>query len=978
MKRYVILFATVLCFTLSCHKIEDIIVKDDDVCSKMDDIVFMQYCYDNYDVNHDGKLAKSEAEAVRVIDMNRSQYYGLKSLKGIEYFSSLFELDCTGTSLESINVTKNTKLEIIAIGGTQVSSIDVSKCTELKELDIRRTNITKVNLSKNTKLETLYAYNLALTSIDVSKCSVLKTLNLSHTKITDLDISHNTQLENLYFGDEGLTVKVNCMKVPDGYTFYGDSVIFSCNGKILPLSCFMVWEGKVYNEKNYNGIIQYPYFDVGVGESITLDAVPDPSNAESSFLWESSDESTATVNNGVVKGISIGNVSIYAKPATGGHSAYASITIRPAVRSVKIYNELGEVVKVGDYWCLDYSLDPSDAADRGAIWSSSDENVLYTKDNVDAYGNHFLYAYAKAPGKVTLTVKTKSGGKTASCELTVVEKKVPVTSISLSSTSLSLNVGQKSKLNAIVNPSNATEKIQWSSGISSIASVDSEGNVTALSVGSTVITARSSESGKTATCKVTVSASSIPVTGITLDKTTMSLTVGSTGVLNASVLPSNATNLNVLWSSSNSSIASVSSAGVVTAKAAGTATITAKTSDGGKTATCQVTVTTTNIPVTGISLDKQTMTLSVGSTGTLKATLSPFNATGSEITWSSSNTAVATVSSSGVITAIAVGSTTITCTTLDGTKKANCTLTVTADQSSVYFPDANFRNYMISNFDLDKDGKISISEANKVTNIKVGTKRIASLSGIEYLENLKSLDVSNSDEYPYISGELTSLDLSNNKYLTTLKVDYNKIESINVAENIALTSFSCSNNQLTSLDLSNNTALTSLSCKRNQLTSLDLSENNVLTTLDCSYNKLTSLDLKNNKALTTLNCYNNKLSSVNVSNSISLTYLKCDSNQLTSLDLSNNKALCFLDCTSNQLTNLDISNNASLKQLYCSSNQLTSLDVSNVTSLYYLDCSPMPTLATLYVASGQSLINVTYNRSDKYIPDNTKIVVKSQ
>ena len=169
----------------------------------------------------------------------------------------------------------------------------------------------------------------------------------------------------------------------------------------------------------------------------------------------------------------------------------------------------------------------------------------------------------------------------------------------------------------------------------------------------------------------------VVVTGVSLDKTSISLEVNGTEQLTATVAPSNADNKNVTWSSSNTSVATVSENGLVTAIGAGTATITVTTEDGSKTATCTVTVTppAAPIPVTGISLNKSTATIYVGSTETLTVSYTPADAnTGKAITWSSSNENVATVSN-GVVTAVAVGSAVITATS-EGNFTATCTVTV--------------------------------------------------------------------------------------------------------------------------------------------------------------------------------------------------------------------------------------------------------------------------------------------------------------
>jgi len=169
------------------------------------------------------------------------------------------------------------------------------------------------------------------------------------------------------------------------------------------------------------------------------------------------------------------------------------------------------------------------------------------------------------------------------------------------------------------------------------------------------------------------------VTGVTLSSQSLTLNTGNTSTLTATVSPSNATNKNVTWSTSNSSVATVSSSGVVTAVGKGTANITVTTADGGYTATCSVTV---NQPVTGVSLNVQSLALNTGDTSTLTATVSPSNANNKNVTWSTSNSSVATVSN-GVVTAVADGIATITVTTVDGGYTATCQVTVTTPVTSI-------------------------------------------------------------------------------------------------------------------------------------------------------------------------------------------------------------------------------------------------------------------------------------------------------
>ncbi len=180
--------------------------------------------------------------------------------------------------------------------------------------------------------------------------------------------------------------------------------------------------------------------------------------------------------------------------------------------------------------------------------------------------------------------------------------------------------------------------------------------------------------------KVIITPVNIPVTGVTLNKTSTTLLVGGTETLIATVLPTNATNKNVTWSTSDASKVTVNSSGMITGVAVGSATITVTTVDGGYTANCLVQV--NPISVTGVTLNKTSTTLLIGGTETLIATVLPTNATNKAVTWSTSDASKVTVNSSGMITGVAVGSATITVTTVDGGYTATCSVQV----SSVHVP----------------------------------------------------------------------------------------------------------------------------------------------------------------------------------------------------------------------------------------------------------------------------------------------------
>jgi uncharacterized protein (TIGR02145 family) len=230
---------------------------------------------------------------------------------------------------------------------------------------------------------------------------------------------------------------------------------------------------------------------------------------------------------------------------------------------------------VGATLTLTPTVAPDNADNKAVTWTSSDIAVATVRNGK---------VTAVAAGTATITVTTEDGGKTASCTVTVAT--IDVTDVTLSSTIDTLAVGKTLTLTATVLPTDATNKnITWTSSDTAVATV-SNGTVKAVEVGTAFITVATEDGNKIATCTVTVV---IPATSVTLDRVTATLVVNNPTVLVATVHPSNATNKNVVWASSNTAVAMVNEYGVVMPIGSGTAIVTATTAYGGKTATCVVT-----------------------------------------------------------------------------------------------------------------------------------------------------------------------------------------------------------------------------------------------------------------------------------------------------------------------------------------------------------------------------------------------------
>ena len=407
-------------------------------------------------------------------------------------------------------------------------------------------------------------------------------------------------------------------------------------------------------------------FRVYETKSKSLKAVVTPENATNKVVtWKSSDTSIATVDkNGKVTGKKPGTVYISATTANGKHTAKCKVTVLKITYSEKIkLNKTKLTLDDGKSYILDATVLPENTTTKTVTWSSSNKKVV----TVDAYGE----VKAVAPGTAYIYCKTKDNGTTAKCKVTV--KEVKPKSISFSSKTVTIEYNEVRTLKPTIKPSNTTDKsVTWTSSNPKAVKVTSKGKIKGLKAGESAVITATTNTGKLK-AKITVKVNPISITKVKLNKSSATLSKGGTVTLKATITPSNATNQTLTWTSSNTKVAKVSADGKVTAVKNGTATITCKTSNG-KTATCKITV--KNISVTGIKLDKTSVVADKGVVFTIKPTFSPTNATNKNIKWTSSDKSVATVSSSGKVTAVGSGVCQITATTSDGGFTAVCMITV--------------------------------------------------------------------------------------------------------------------------------------------------------------------------------------------------------------------------------------------------------------------------------------------------------------
>lgn len=337
---------------------------------------------------------------------------------------------------------------------------------------------------------------------------------------------------------------------------------------------------------------------------------------------------------------------------------YATIIEEIPVKGVSI-GKPEECVYVGDRFKPDVAIVPENALNRNYTLKSLDERVAALDDDG--------FVVLKSYGKARIQATTEDGGYTDVCEFDVYEHTV---GIRLETEQARVRKGGRLTLAAVAQPEGKTDgRLVWSSSDGSVASVDEEGVVSGKSKGEAVITVTAVDGGYTAECRVRVYQ---PVTELRMDNRSVTVDTGDDIQLTATILPYDADNKSIVWSSDNPDVADVNGKGVVTGVKAGQTVIRATSEDEGISDFCVVTV---NQPVTGVSLSKSELSFSkIGDAEQLVASVQPADATNKELNWSSSDESVAIVSNGRVLCS-GYGSAIVYVTTVDGGYMASCVVT---------------------------------------------------------------------------------------------------------------------------------------------------------------------------------------------------------------------------------------------------------------------------------------------------------------
>lgn len=402
------------------------------------------------------------------------------------------------------------------------------------------------------------------------------------------------------------------------------------------------------------------------GTEFWLNATCLPANAmNKSVVWSSTNEDIATVDqNGKVTTLEPGHCEIIASSQDTGVSASCVLTVTQPITGIYL-NVTNKTIMTNEQFVIMPTITPFDADNKNVTYMSSDENVCKVDENGVVTGVH--------GGKAVVIVKTEERGLIASC-LVLVEEFVNL--VDIAESDIKLNVGDTVVLSADVKPVTATNKnITWSSSNNRVATVDGAGKVTAVGMGETTIYAYAKDgSGLYDTCRISVIKG---VSSVSITPSSINVSTGQTVNVSAVVLPTDATNKSLTWSSSDPTVALVDFNGNITGISAGICKIYAVSDDGNNvTGECRVTVKET-VPATGVVINSKSITMLPGQTRTLTARIKPSRSE-ETVRWVSGDTSVATVDSNGVVTAKGQGFTEIYAITSESSVESSCEVIVLA------------------------------------------------------------------------------------------------------------------------------------------------------------------------------------------------------------------------------------------------------------------------------------------------------------
>ncbi|MDX9853322.1 MAG: Ig-like domain-containing protein [Tenuifilaceae bacterium] len=734
--------------------------------------------------------------------------------------TELIGLDCSGNQLTMLDVSKNTKLTALSCNLNQINTLDVSNNIALTALDCNSNQLTTLDVSKNTALKLLYCYNNPFTTAALNGiyCDLPNRVTSDNAVIypalTSADANHATVLASNAIN---ATTKGWQVKYESNNTNVTTTGNYTCG--------------------TVGGVVISPSsIELCTYKATPLTATVLPHNATNKTVaWSSSHPSIATVdNNGVVTGVTGGTTTITATTEEGDFTATCEVKVNvPPTGSPVIIMTVNLNATV--------ILKMQAAVANTPAWVETAPST-YTPITVGTDWTNLSSFTANGNTIKIYGHITKFSSNNNKIKALDVSNNIDLNWLSCDRNDLrTLNISNNTALTELHCPNNRLTTLDISNNTALEKINCSSNQLTELNVSNnTALKLLDCYNNPFTTATINGIYCDLPNRAITDNAVIRPVNIYAND--HTAALASNATNAtnkgwNVKYFGNNTSITTT---GNYTCGSAG-----------------------------GIIVSPSATGLGIGKTIALTATVQPHSTTNKAFTWSSSNTAIATVNNNGIVTGIAEGTATITATTEEGNFTATCHVSISAPPPTetpvitlTVIPNTTIRIQMRAN-----------SNATPV-----------------WVENTPKAYIPITLNTDYVSQTYTVSG-------STIKI-HGRISGL-----------ICFNNQITALDISKNASLIFLNCMDNQLTALDVSNNHALEKLLCNYNQLTTLDVSNNTALKILNCENN---------------------QLTSLDTRNNKALEELLCNNNQITTLDVSKNTTLKLLYCYNNPFTTAALNGI------------------------------------------------
>ena len=560
--------------------------------------------------------------------LNKGENFNLKVIYNPEDTDASKTITWLSTDT-SVAKVENGKVTAVGIGETTITA--TASNGKKAECKVKVVNpLVSISIKDSTSIQYGQTEKLVVT-YNPEDTTDDKTINWESSDKNIAEISADGTITAKNVGTATITAKTTTGKTAN------------CVVTVLPveLNSISIKEQNVTLNKNEN-------------KNLTVTYNPENTTDDKTVTWEVADTNIVTIDEtGKITPVNAGTTTITAK--VGDKTATTTVTVVIPLESINL-NETDKKLLKNETFDLSVIYNPEDTTDDKTVeWSSTDENVAKVEN-----------------GKVTVLnagttyIKAKVGDKETSCKISVI---VPLTGIKLNKEKLEILKGQNDTLIATFTPEDTTfvGKANFKSSDESIITVNEDGKITAIKEGEATITAtvKDGENEFSATCEVTVK--EIPLNTITIDKKDFELNVSETEKLNVIFEPENTTDDKTIeWSSSDESIVSVDNEGVVTAKAEGTAIITAKVGE----KETQITITAKIIPIKALSLEGTSTVANIGDIIDIKLTVNPTNATYADsVKYTSSNSDVILVKEDGTIIAKGAGKAILTAETQNGIKQ---------------------------------------------------------------------------------------------------------------------------------------------------------------------------------------------------------------------------------------------------------------------------------------------------------------------